>query len=267
MMMTKTNTKHKKGARRWAFPLGLAIAVLAVIGAVTVIVAGVTAIRQAVENSRNYDEYNTLLTPVVMNDPDAFDDLTQADPEQLIDISIWSILRSDLSPNQYTYDDNGMVIPEADVTAEFRRLFGTEVEPQHATVEGYGYTFAYDATKQTYSIPLTGVVPTYTPRVVNAEERGDTIILTVGYIGGDQWTQDAEGNMVAPEPDKYMRVTLRVREDGYYISALQNTSAPETATTAAAPQTTAAETTTAVVTTVPATQAATAAPETTAAAQ
>ena len=200
MMMVKTNTKHKKGARRWAFPLGLAIAVLAVIGAVTVIVAGVTAIRQAVENSRNYDEYNTLLTPVVMNDPDAFDDLTQADPEQLIDISIWSILRSDLSPDQYTYDDNGMVIPEADVTAEFRRLFGTEVEPQHATVEGYGYTFAYDATKQTYSIPLTGVVPTYTPRVVNAEERGDTIILTVGYIGGDQWAQDAEGNMVAPEP-------------------------------------------------------------------
>lgn len=266
MMMAKTNTKHKKGARRWAFPLGLAIAVLAVIGAVTVIVAGVTAIRQAVENSRNYDEYNTLLTPVVMNDPDAFDDLTQADPEQLIDISIWSILRSDLSPDQYTYDDNGMVIPEADVTAEFRRLFGTEVEPQHATVEGYGYTFAYDATKQTYSIPLTGVVPTYTPRVVNAEERGDTIILTVGYIGGDQWTQDAEGNMVAPEPDKYMRVTLRVREDGYYISALQNTSVPETATTAAAPQTTAAETTTAV-TTVPATEAATAAPETTAAAQ
>ncbi len=265
-MMAKTNTKHKKGARRWAFPLGLAIAVLAVIGAVTVIVAGVTAIRQAVENSRNYDEYNTLLTPVVMNDPDAFDDLTQADPEQLIDISIWSILRSDLSPDQYTYDDNGMVIPEADVTAEFRRLFGTEVEPQHATVEGYGYTFAYDATKQTYSIPLTGVVPTYTPRVVNAEERGDTIILTVGYIGGDQWTQDAEGNMVAPEPDKYMRVTLRVREDGYYISALQNTSVPETATTAAAPQTTAAETTTAV-TTVPATEAATAAPETTAAAQ
>ena len=266
MMMVKTNTKHKKGARRWAFPLGLAIAVLAVIGAVTVIVAGVTAIRQAVENSRNYDEYNTLLTPVVMNDPDAFDDLTQADPEQLIDISIWSILRSDLSPDQYTYDDNGMVIPEADVTAEFRRLFGTEVEPQHATVEGYGYTFAYDATKQTYSIPLTGVVPTYTPRVVNAEERGDTIILTVGYIGGDQWAQDDEGNMVAPEPDKYMRVTLRVREDGYYISALQNTSPPETATTAAAPQTTAAETTTAV-TTVPATEAATAAPETTAAAQ
>ena len=39
--MAKTTKKHKRGARRWAFPLGLLIAVLAVIGAVTVIVAGV----------------------------------------------------------------------------------------------------------------------------------------------------------------------------------------------------------------------------------
>lgn len=255
--MANTKLKHKKGARRWAFPLGLAIAVLALIGVVTVIVAGVTAVRQAVEKSRNFDEYNTLLTPVVMNDPDAFDDLTQANPEQLIDISIWSILRSNLAPDTYTYDDNGMVIPEADVTAEFQRLFGTEVQPQHMTVEGYGYTFAYDATKQTYTIPLTGVVPTYTPRVVAKEERGDTLVLTVGYIGGDQWAQDEEGNMVAPEPDKYMRVTLREKDGAYYISALQNTAAPETATTAAAQTTAAAETTTA---------APTAAPETTAAA-
>ena len=231
--MEKTRAKHKKGARKWAFPLGLLIAVLALVGVVTVLVAGVSAIRGVVEKSRNFDEYNTLLAPVVMNDPAAFDDLTQADPEQLLDITIWSILRSGLSPDQYDYDDNGMVIPEADVTAEFVRLFGTEVAPQHGTVEGYGYTFAYDATQQTYSIPLTGVVPTYTPRVVDKDTRGDTIVLTVGYIGGDQWAQDEQGNMVAPEPDKYMRVTLREGENGYYISALQNTAAPETATTAA----------------------------------
>ena len=233
--MEKTRAKHKKGTRKWAFPLGLLIAVLALVGVVTVLVAGVSAIRGVVEKSRNFDEYNTLLAPVVMNDPAAFDDLTQADPEQLLDITIWSILRSGLSPDQYDYDDNGMVIPEADVTAEFARLFGTEVAPQHGTVEGYGYTFAYDATQQTYSIPLTGVVPTYTPRVVDKETRGDTIVLTVGYIGGDQWAQDEQGNMVAPEPDKYMRVTLREGENGYYISALQNTAAPETATTAAPP--------------------------------
>ncbi len=238
--MRKTNAKHKKGSRRWAFPLGLAIAVLALVGAVTVIVAGVSAAKQAVEKSRNFDDYNKLLTPVVMNDPDAFDDITKANTAQLIDISIWSILKSDLAPDKYEYGDGGMIIPEADVTAEFERLFGTDVRPVHASIEGYGYDFTYDATKQTYTIPLTGIVPTYTPRVVDKQKSSNAIVLTVSYVGGDQWAQDKNGNLVAPEPDKYMKVTLREKDGAYYIGALQNTAAPETATTAAQDTTAAA---------------------------
>lgn len=268
--MAKTTKKHKRGARRWAFPLGLLIAVLAVVGAVTVVVAGVRVTKDAIDSSRNFDEYNTLLTPVVMNDPDEFDDITKANPSQLIDISIWSILKSNLSPDQYEYGETGMIIPEADVTAEFQKLFGTEVQPAHGTVSGYGYEFTYDATKQTYSIPLTGVVPTYTPKVVEVDKSGSTIVLTVGYLGGDQWAQDAEGNMVAPEPDKYMKVTLRERDGAYYISALQSTLPPETATTAAtsAPEETEiqTETQTAAADTTAAAETATAAADTTAAA-
>lgn len=241
--MANKAKKHKKGARRWAFPLGLLIAVLAIIGAVTVLVAGVGAAKNAVQKSRNFDEYNKMLTPVVMNDPDAFDDITNANPEQLIDISVWAILKSNLSPDQYEYGENGMIIPEADVTASFEKLFGTEIRPTHGTVQGYGYEFTYDASKQTYTIPLTGIVPTYTPRVVDLDKTNNSIVLTVAYIGGDQWAQDSEGNMVAPEPDKYMKVTLREKDGSYYIGALQNTATPETATTLAAATTAAPETT------------------------
>ena len=56
--MANQTKKHKKGARRWAFPLGLLIAVLALVGAVTVIAAGVGAAKNAVQKSRNFDEYN-----------------------------------------------------------------------------------------------------------------------------------------------------------------------------------------------------------------
>ena len=104
-------------------------------------------------------------------------------------------------------------------------------------------------------------MPTYTPKVVDVDKSGNTIVLTVGYLGGDQWAQDAEGNMVAPEPDKYMKVTLRERDGAYYISALQSTLPPETATTAAtsAPAETETQTETQTApadTTAPATQAA-----------
>lgn len=168
--MSEANV-NKKRKNRWAFPLGLVITVFAVIGLVCVILAGVNATKKAVTKSKNIDEYNTMLTPVVMNDPDPFDDITKANKNQLIDISVWSILKSNLSPDKYEYGEDGMIIPEEDVTAEFHKLFGTDTEPEHATVNGYGYTFTYDSAKHTYSIPLTGIVPTYTPDVIKVQKK------------------------------------------------------------------------------------------------
>ena len=102
--------------------------------------------------------------------------------------------------------------------------------------------FTYDEAKQAYIVPLTGVMPTFIPRVISQQKKGDSIILTVGCISGDGWEQDAKGNYVEPAPSKYLKVTLRVSGDGYFISAIQNTDAPETAATTA-PKTTEADTT------------------------
>lgn len=238
--------RKKKRAHPWAFWLGLVIAVLTVIGLVTVIMAGVDTVKKVTIKAKNIDEYNKMLVPVVMNDPDMFDDVSKADMGQLLDISIWSILRGDLSPDKYSYVENNMIIPEDDVTAEYTKLFGTEVPPVHATVSGYGYEFSYNAAEKTYSIPLTGIEPTYTPRVTDVEKKSNTIVLTVAYIAGNGWAQDAQGNMIAPEPDKYVRVILRETDGNYYISALQMTSAPETvpAPVTVTPETTTQEETT-----------------------
>ncbi|MEG2080809.1 MAG: hypothetical protein RRZ68_04530 [Oscillospiraceae bacterium] len=226
----------KKRVHKWAFPLGLLMAILAAIGVVTIIVAGINVGGKIIYNSKKYDDYNKMLVPVVMNDPGTFDDLKKANQSQLIDISIWSILKSDLTPDKYEYGEGGVLIPEADVTESFKKLFGTENLPVHATVEGYGYEFTYDATKKIYTIPLTGIVPTYTPKVVKTEKKSGSKILTVAYLAGDQWAQDAQGNMIAPQPDKFMKITLRKSDTGYYISAIQATSNPETATTIAPTQ-------------------------------
>lgn len=66
--MSEANV-NKKRKNRWAFPLGLVITVFAVIGLVCVILAGVNATKKAVIKSKNIDEYNTMLTPVVMTTP------------------------------------------------------------------------------------------------------------------------------------------------------------------------------------------------------
>ena len=236
--------KKKKRAHPWAFPLGLLIAALSVTGIVTILVAGVNGINSVKARLKNIDEYNTMLTPVVMNDPSMFDDLSNADMSQLIDISVWSILKSDLAPDTYEYTESGMVIPEADVAAAYTKLFGTEISPVHMTVSGYGYEFTYDSAKQCYIIPLTGIEPTYTPDVVDVDKKKNTVVLTVGYLPSGGWAQDSDGKMVAPEPDKYVKVTLREKDGSYYISAMQASSSPETASTTPASTTAPAETTT-----------------------
>ena len=225
--------KRKKRAHPWAFPLGLLIAVLSAIGLVCVIFAGIGTAKKAIIKVKNIDEYNKMLIPVVMNDPDTFDDLTKADMNQLLDISIWAILKSDLAPDTYTYNDSGMVIPEEDVSKQFTKLFGKNVAPVHASVTGFGYEFSYDAASKCYTIPLTGVAPVYTPDVIDVDKKGGAVILTVAYLSANGWTQSEDGKMVAPSPDKYVKITLREGDSGYYISALQAASAPETASASA----------------------------------
>lgn len=223
--------KKKKRAHPWAFPIGLLLSVFAVIGLVTVVIAGINGVKYAITKVKNIDEYNKMLIPVVMNDPDMFDDISQADMNQLLDISIWSILKSNLSPDTYEYKDGNMIIPEQDVAAEYTKLFGEERAIVHSTVTGYGYDFEYNAAEKHYVIPLTGIEPTYTPKVVDVEKKSNTIILTVAYLASDGWAQSPDGSMVAPEPDKFVKITLRESDGNHYISAMQMTSTPETATT------------------------------------
>lgn len=229
--MTGEQVKKHKGTHKAAFPIGLAVTVLALIGLACVIVLISTGIKNLAAKNKDYSQYNKLLTPVVLIDPSGFDDITKADMSELIEMSVWAILKSDIAPDTYDIGEGGIIIPEADVTEQFKKLFGTEVTPVHATVEGYEYEFAYDADAKTYTIPITGVVPVYTPKVIEKKESADKIILTVALIAGEAWQQGADGAMVEPDPDKYIRVTLRVKDGVQFISAIQATTTPETATT------------------------------------
>ncbi len=229
--MAVKETKKHKGTHKAAFPVGIAVTVLALVGLATVIVLIGTGIKNLASKNKDYTEYNKLLTPVVLIDPSGFDDITKADMSELIEMSVWAILKSDISPDTYSVGEGGIIIPEADVTEQFKKLFGTEVTPVHATVEGYEYAFTYDADAKTYTIPITGIVPIYTPKVIDKKESSGQIILTVALISGEAWQQGADGSMVEPEPDKYIKVTLRVQDGVQFISAIQATTTPEAATT------------------------------------
>jgi len=235
---TIIETRHRKRRRhRWAFPLGLAIIILAVVGAVNLINAGIGGIKNMTDDSSLKNEYEKFLEPVVANDPDSFDDLSRATMSQLIASSVQRLFidadegefseyyfekKNDDGTTSYAY-----AIPEANVDIAFEELFGDERTPENMTVEGGSIAFTYDSTAKKYIVPLGDTLQAFKPKVTDIHKKGDSIILTVGYYSlntnSDDWKIDDDGNYIPPEPNKYMKITLRDRDAAipYYIAAIQ----------------------------------------------
>lgn len=216
--------KEKKNSKVLNYVVGTVVILLVLVGVISIIsfCGGKISQRAAQSQSEKLSAYESFIAPVIMNDPDTFDDVSKANQDQLIAISIWSILQDNAEPDKYEYADDGMLLPEKEVEEKFKTLFGSEVKVVHTTVDGGGLEFKYSEKKNCYIIPITGITPIYTPKISTVKEKGDTLILTVGYLASEDWVQDAKGNMVAPEPAKFMKVTLRKdTNSSYYVSAIQ----------------------------------------------
>lgn len=212
--------------------VGILVALLAVVGLVTVITGIVHAISSSVNSSNNTEEYKAFIAPVIMNDPDSFDDVINANQSQLISISVWSLLKSDIDPDSFENKNGGMLVPASLIEEEFKKLFGNDVTPVHQTVEGgQGIQFEYSKSDKAYIVPITGITALYSPMIADISEKGSSTILTVGYLASEDWRQDENGDMIPPEPVKYMKIYLRKNDSGYYISSIKQTDALETVTT------------------------------------
>lgn len=223
----------KKKKNKLAFPVGVIAIILAIIGLVTVIKFSTDTVQNLTDRTAEKKEYEQMLKPVVLFDPDPFDDLTQADVSQLLNSAVWALLMSEDGADKYPYSEGetiGIIVPQADIEKYFVSLFGTEIDiaSMHSSIDMSDYDITYDAALKSYILPITGVESAYTPKVYAIEEQGSSLILTVGYIGNSAWVQVADGEYTAPEPDKYMKITLRERSGGMmYVSSIQSTDGQE----------------------------------------
>lgn len=225
----------------WAFPFGLSIALLAIVGAITLLSFGIKGIKHVTNQDKLKYDYAVFIKNVVRNDPSPFDDISKAGMSQLLDSAIWDLInksKEDMAKGEYKFsvtEPMGYQLPQEEVEFCFVRLFGSEVKPVHETVFGTGYTFFYDPTTKTYTIPATDNSPIYVPKVYAIDKKGSSIILTVGYWGYGEWDVNDIGWNVFPDPVKFMKITLRERKTdvegipAYYVGALQATEATDIA--------------------------------------
>lgn len=217
-----------------AIPIGIIVIIFALIGIAASVKGVTTLIKNKANNVADAEKYEQMLVPVVMFDPDPFDDLNQANKSQLLYSAIWELLRDESGMSKYPYsqgDTVGILVPQADIEQAFYSLFGNEIDiaSLHSQIDMSGYDITYDPAQKSYILPITGVDAAYTPKVYSMEKQGTSIILNVGYINARAWADLNEGKYTAPEPDKYMKITLREREGSMYISSIQAADSQEIA--------------------------------------
>ena len=227
--MSKNKTKRK---HLGSFIIGFIVIVFSVFGVVEAVRHTVDKISSVSNGSFKNGEYEDFLKPFVIIDPSPFDDVSSADPVDLLDAAVSAFILESDKINTYEVfegDVTGLLVPEEDIESFFVHLFGNETVLSHTAVTDSFFGVVYNAEKKAYIIPITSIDPLYTPKIYDVKKTGSSITLTVGYIIGSEWAQLENGRYTAPSPAKYMNITLREDSDGYHIGTLSNTASLDVA--------------------------------------
>ena len=225
-------SQPKKKRSVSAILVGLLTVGFAAYGVFSLVMLGVNTFREGKKAQEDafLAAYYQYLIPAAAIDLEPFDDVTGAKMSELVEMSVWSLLYSGLDPATTRTQNDELFLAASSLEASYHRFFGTERPIEHGSVQGYGYAFTYDPSLNCYRIPLSTITPIYTPVILSSETRGSSVVLEVGYLRTDMYTQDrVTGVLTLPDPDRIVRVTLRTVSTGTYISSLRSDAAPETA--------------------------------------
>ena len=186
--------------RRGRQALGLVIAVLVLIGVLTVLHAGVNAVAKLFDDTAQKQEYEDKLEGLVLFDPVPFEGIENIDDLTLREAAVWGCVYS-IQETQGGFDGYNtdpdteqLLIPSVDVDAYLAKLVGPSFKMTHKTFEMEDMTIEFDESTQCYKIPVTGSVGSYRATVTRLFKKGGTLHVTVGYIP----TQNSEDRSLKP---------------------------------------------------------------------
>ena len=231
---------HRRRARQ---TLGLLIAVLALVGIVTVVRAGVKGVATLFDDTQQKAEYEDRLEGLVLFDPLPFDGIENIDDLTLREAAVWgcvySIQETQGSFDNYNTDPDTeqLLLPSVEVDAYLARLVGPSFKLTHRSFEMEDMTIEFDESSQCYKIPVTGTVGYYRAVVTRLFKRSGQLHVTVGYIPTSS-TDDSIINQSSDTPTKYMDYLFERQSGSWYLTGLteSETKPDSTASTEAASQ-------------------------------
>lgn len=226
---------HRRRARQ---ALGLLVAVLVLIGAVTVLRSGVRAVAKLFDDTAQKQEYEDKLEGLVLFDPVPFEGIENIDDLTLREAAVWGCVYS-IQETQGGFDGYNtdpdteqLLIPSVDVDAYLAKLVGPSFRMTHKTFEMEDMTIEFDDTTQCYKIPVTGSVGTFRATVTRLFKKDGLLHVTVGYIP-TQSSDDSILNTSSDTPTKYMDYLFSRQSGSWYLTGLTDSETkPESADSA-----------------------------------
>ena len=229
--------------RRGRQALGLLVAILVVVGFVTVLRAGVGAVANLFDDTAQKQEYEDKLEGLVLFDPMPFDGIENIDDLTLREAAVWGCIYS-IQETQGGFDNYNtdpdteqLLLPSVEVDAYLARLVGPSFKLTHRSFEMEDMTIEFDESSQCYKIPVTGTVGYYRAVVTKLFKRSGQLHVTVGYIPTSS-TDDSIINQSSDTPTKYMDYLFQRQSGSWYLTGLteSETKPDSTASTEAASQ-------------------------------
>ena len=244
MKMEMTPEEHARlHRRRGRQALGLLIAVLVLIGTLTVLHAGVSAVAKLFDDTAQRQEYEDKLEGLVLFDPVPFDGIENIDDLTLREAAVWGCIYN-IQETQGGFDNYNtdpdteqLLLPSVEVDAYLARLVGPSFKLTHRSFEMEDMTIEFDESSQCYKIPVTGTVGYYRAVVTRLFKRSGQLHVTVGYIPTSS-TDDSIINQSSDTPTKYMDYLFQRQSGSWYLTGLteSETKPDSTASTEAASQ-------------------------------
>ena len=134
----------KQPRSRFYFVFAVVVIVMAVIGVISSVrfVAQITS--NLLDNTSLKNEFARFIYPVVVNDIAPFEEPDEIPDSSKISCAIWNILLNQDTSEFAKDEGNGLTIPEYNVLASCRELFGSTVSLNHQTVGTAELRFTYN---------------------------------------------------------------------------------------------------------------------------
>ena len=211
--------------RRGRQALGLLVAILVIVGFVTVLRAGVGAVANLFDDTAQKQEYEDKLEGLVLFDPMPFDGIENIDDLTLREAAVWGCIYS-IQETQGGFDNYNtdpdteqLLLPSLDVDAYLAKLLGPGFKLTHRSFEMEDMTIEFDDATQCYKIPVTGTVGYYRAVVTKLFKRSGKLHVTVGYIPTAS-DDDSIINVSSDTPTKYMDYLFERQSGSWYLTGL-----------------------------------------------